>query len=153
LQSFLIGAQGLLDGPIDTVPSGGDAPAFTAPLNNGQIAIMNVCTACLRLTSCPCSQHYLLQYNTGNGKIIPFTSDPLHFSTDAPLITFPSTTQSHPHMALQHESEVFVPDLGADKIWRLIEDGSPGNWKIQGFIQQPTGSGPRHIATRGKPLS
>ncbi|EKM53237.1 uncharacterized protein PHACADRAFT_147588 [Phanerochaete carnosa HHB-10118-sp] len=131
LQSFTIGSQGVLD-LIDTVPSGGDAPAFTTALNNGQVAIMN--------------------YNTGNGKIIPTTSDPLHFTTDAPLITFPSVNQSHPHMALQHDSEVFIPDLGADKVWRLVEDGAPGNWKIQGFIQQPTGSGPRHIATRGDTL-
>ncbi|GJE92408.1 isomerase YbhE-like protein [Phanerochaete sordida] len=131
LQAFTIGPQGVLD-LISTTPSGGDAPAFTTALNNGQVAIMN--------------------YNTGNGKIIPQTSDPLHFSTSAPLITFPSTTQSHPHMALQHGSEVFVPDLGADKIWRLVEDGAPGNWAIQGFIQQPTGSGPRHIATRGNML-
>lgn len=41
---------------------------------------------------------------------------------------------------------------GADKIWRMVENGSPGNWKIQGFIAQPTGSGPRHIVVRGNTL-
>lgn len=97
--------------------------------------------------------YHSTQYNTGNGKIIPMTTDPLHFSTDAPLITFPSDVQSHPHMALQHGDEVFIPDLGADKIWRLVQNGAPGNWEIQGFIQQPTGSGPRHIATRGTCIS
>jgi hypothetical protein len=35
---------------------------------------------------------------------------------------------------------------GGDKIWRLVENGSPANWKIHGLITQPEGSGPRHIA-------
>ena len=42
--------------------------------------------------------------------IIPTTTDPLHFSRSAGLITFPASV-SHPHMALQHGSEVLVPDL------------------------------------------
>ena len=50
------------------------------------------------------------QYNTGNGMIIPITTDPLHFSRSAELITFPASV-SHPHMALQHDSEVIIPDL------------------------------------------
>ncbi|KAA1472645.1 putative isomerase YbhE [Dentipellis sp. KUC8613] len=124
LQSFTIGSQGVLTGPIDQISSGGGAPAFTAPLTTGQVAIMN--------------------YNTGNGKIIPTTPDAVHFDNSS-LITFPAPV-SHPHMALQHGSEVLVPDLGADKIWRLVEDGDPGTWKIQGQILQPNGSGPRHIA-------
>ncbi|KAI0079778.1 hypothetical protein K474DRAFT_1658570 [Panus rudis PR-1116 ss-1] len=91
-----------------------------------------------------------MNYNSGNGLIIPTASDHLHFEP-ANLISFPAPV-SHPHMALQHGSEVFVPDLGADRIWRLVENGSPGNWRIQGFITQPQGSGPRHIATRGNTL-
>ncbi|CAL1710954.1 unnamed protein product [Somion occarium] len=130
LQSFTIGSQGILSGPIGQASSGGDSPAFAGPLSTGQIAIMN--------------------YNSGNGLIIPTTTDPLHFAS-ANLIQFPAAV-SHPHMALQHGSEVLIPDLGADKVWRLVEDGSPGNWRIQGFITQPQGSGPRHIATRGNTL-
>ncbi|TCD69333.1 hypothetical protein EIP91_008089 [Steccherinum ochraceum] len=130
LQSFEVGAQGALIGPIGQASSDGDSPAFTAPLSTGQVAIMN--------------------YNSGNGVIIPTTTDPLHFGSGTP-ITFPFTG-SHPHMAVQHGSEVFVPDLGADRIWRLVENGSPGNFKIQGQITQPLGSGPRHIAIRGNTL-
>ncbi|KAH8103373.1 putative isomerase YbhE [Cristinia sonorae] len=130
LQSFTIGAQGALHGPIGQANSDGDSPAFTAPLSTGQVAIMN--------------------YNTGNGLIIPTTTDPLHFGSATP-ITFPFSG-SHPHMAVQHGSEVFVPDLGADRIWRLVENGSPSNWRIQGFIAQPKGSGPRHIAIRNNTL-
>ena len=40
---------------------------------------------------------------------------------------------------------------GADKVWRLVEDGSPGVFKVQGQIDEPTGYGPRHIAIRGAP--
>ncbi|KAH8109447.1 putative isomerase YbhE [Phellopilus nigrolimitatus] len=129
LQSFTINESGLLSNVVSTVPSGGDAPAFTAPLSSGQVAIMN--------------------YNTGNGKIIPTTTDPLHFNASSELITFPASV-SHPHMAVQNGDEVLVPDLGADKIWRLVQSSpeTPGTWEIQGFIQQPTGSGPRHIALK-----
>jgi len=130
LQSFMIGKNGVLSNVIGQANSGGDAPAFTTAVEGGQVAIMN--------------------YNTGNGMIIPTTTDPLHFGS-APVITFPFSG-SHPHMALQHGSEIFVPDLGADRIWRLVQNGSPGNFKIQGFISQPLGSGPRHIATRGNVL-
>ncbi|OCB91011.1 putative isomerase YbhE [Sanghuangporus baumii] len=128
LQSFVIGGDGLLSAPVSTVATGGDAPAFTVPLSTGQVAVMN--------------------YNTGNGKIIPTASDPLDFDdSSAPLITFPATV-SHPHMALENDEEVLVPDLGADKVWRLVEASSvtPGTWEIQGFVAQPEGSGPRHIA-------
>ena len=38
---------------------------------------------------------------------------------------------------------------GADKVWRLVEDGAPGIFKVQGQIDEPTGYGPRHIAVRG----
>ncbi|OCH93156.1 putative isomerase YbhE [Obba rivulosa] len=134
LQTFVIGSQGLLSSPFDTIYSDGDAPAFATPLSGaylGQVAVMD--------------------YNSGTGLIVPTTPDALHFGSGNQL-TFPAPV-SHPHMALQHgESEVFVPDLGADKVWRLAQDGKPGDWKIQGQIVQPTGSGPRHAAIRGNTL-
>ena len=43
LQSFLIGQQGVLSGPLDTISSGGDSPAFATALSTGQVAVMNVC--------------------------------------------------------------------------------------------------------------
>ncbi|KAI0717390.1 putative isomerase YbhE [Cerioporus squamosus] len=132
LQSFLIGQNGQLTGPIDTISSGGDSPAFTTPLSTGQVAVFN--------------------YNSGDGEIVPTqTGNPLEFTSDYTPIKF-NAPVSHPHMALEHGSELFVPDLGADKVWRLIEDGAPGKFRVQGQIDQPSGSGPRHIATRGNTL-
>ncbi|KAH9849366.1 putative isomerase YbhE [Lenzites betulinus] len=132
LQSFVIGPKGVLSVPVDTIASEGDSPAFTVPLSTGQVAIMN--------------------YGSGNGLIVPTEKgNPLEFLSDHPVITFDAAV-SHPHMALEHGSEVFVPDLGADKIWRLSEDGAPGNFKVHGQINQPSGSGPRHIATRGNTI-
>ncbi|KAI0746772.1 putative isomerase YbhE [Daedaleopsis nitida] len=132
LQSFLIGQNGVLSGPMDSISSGGDSPAFTTPLSTGQVAIMN--------------------YNSGDGQIVPTQQgNPLEFMSDFTHIKF-NAPVSHPHMALQHGNEVFVPDLGADKVWRLVEDGGPGNFIVQGQIDQPSGSGPRHIAVRGNTL-
>jgi 6-phosphogluconolactonase (cycloisomerase 2 family) len=127
LQSFTVNYDGSLTGPIDQVSSGGKNATFAGALSTGQVAVVN--------------------YSAGTGMVVPTTTDGLHFDRGATTITFtpPSTCMSHPHMTLQHGNEVFVPDKGADKIWRLVENSSPGNWKIQGFIPQATGSGPRHI--------
>lgn len=42
LQSYTVLPGGVLSGPVDTVSSGGDSPAFTTPLSTGQVAIVNV---------------------------------------------------------------------------------------------------------------
>jgi len=127
LQSFNIKSDGTLSAALDTVSSGGSSPAFTTALSTGSVAVMN--------------------YDTGNGKIIPTTSQETQFSTSAPLITFPKPAGgvSHPHMALENAGEVLVPDLGGDTIWRLKQNAA-GTYAIQGSIPQPQGSGPRHIA-------
>ncbi|KAJ3499132.1 hypothetical protein NLJ89_g10133 [Agrocybe chaxingu] len=75
--------------------------------------------------------------------------DPLRFSKDSPVVEFPvNGGPSNPHMSLEFNGEVFVPDLGADKIWRLVNDGEPGKFRIQGQIDVAPGNGPRHIAIR-----
>ncbi|EGN94490.1 hypothetical protein SERLA73DRAFT_114730 [Serpula lacrymans var. lacrymans S7.3] len=128
LQSFTVGPEGALTGPYDTAYSGGDGPPYCAQLTTGQVGIMN--------------------YGSGTGRIIPTLEDQLYFSNDSTTITFPSPPApnvSLPHMAYQYGSEVFVPDKGNDKIWRLTQNGSAGDWKIQGLIEQPQYSGPRHI--------
>ena len=53
----------------------------------------------------------MAQYDTGNGLIVPTEKgNPLEFVPEYSLITFDAPV-SHPHMALEHGSEVFVPDL------------------------------------------
>ena len=102
LQSFTTTPDGIVTGPLDTVTSGGDSPAFALALSTGEVAVMN--------------------YNGGNGRIIPTTcEDPLKFdNASAPAITFPAPTNpvdpnrqdgSHPHQAVEHGEEVLVPDL------------------------------------------
>jgi len=132
LQSFFVDSQGGLTN-IANASSGGNGPAFTAPLSTGEVAIMN--------------------FGSGNGRLIPTTSDdPLSFNdSTAGVIKFPATNVSNPHMAVEHNDEVLVPDLGADTIWRLVQD-SPGNYHVVGSLDQPKGSGPRHIAIRNNTL-
>lgn len=93
LQSFVVSLNGSLTGPIDQVSTGGNGPAFAGCLSTGQVAAAN--------------------FGDGTGKIIPTASDPSYFAQDATTITFPPPdgSVSHPHMALQHEDEVLVPDL------------------------------------------
>ncbi len=93
LQSFMINANGTLSAPQDTVATDGGSPAFAAALSTGQVGVMN--------------------YNTGNGRIISTMGSPLLFDKNAPVISFPQkpNTTSHPHMMVEHGNEVFVPDL------------------------------------------
>lgn len=93
LQSFTVNPNGSLTGPVDQVSSEGEDAAFAGALSTGQVAVVN--------------------YDSGNGVVIPTTFDPLHFDKNAMPITFPppSTGMSHPHMALQDGDEIFVPDL------------------------------------------
>jgi len=42
-------------------------------------------------------------------------------------------------------TEILIPDLGADKIWRLSPSAETGEWTIRGEIACEPGSGPRHI--------
>ena len=74
---------------------GGDSPAFAAALSTGQVAVMN--------------------YGSGNGRIIQMTESGLHFDQEevAAIVTFPrlAGVASHPHMAFEHGDEILVPDL------------------------------------------
>ncbi|KAK0494519.1 putative isomerase YbhE [Armillaria luteobubalina] len=128
VQSFTVTSEGVLSEVVEMVPSGGAIPAFVDVLSTGQVTVTN--------------------YVGANGRIIPTTDTPLDFDDTAGIISFtvPNGGESNPHMALEYGSEVLVPDLGGDTVWRLKENGSPGNWKIIGSIAQPAGSGPRHIA-------
>jgi len=61
----------------------------------------------------------------------------------------PVTSQQaspHPHQVVEYveNQELLVPDLGSDEVWRLTRS-STGAWELGGSIQQPAGSGPRHI--------
>jgi 6-phosphogluconolactonase (cycloisomerase 2 family) len=93
VQSFTIDADAGLSTPIDTVDSGGGNPAFAVALSTGEVAVVN--------------------YGSGTGRIMPTTSRESRFNSDAPLITFPAQdgTSSHPHMVLEHNNEVLIPDL------------------------------------------
>ena len=52
----------------------------------------------------------------------------------------------HPHQvaAVPGRNEVLVPDLGADRTWRLAYDDRQGVLSLQGSVTYPPGSGPRH---------
>ncbi|KAK0186474.1 Lactonase, 7-bladed beta-propeller-domain-containing protein [Armillaria mellea] len=128
LQSFSVGDAGLLS-LVDTVTTGGNGPTFTNPLSTGEVTGMN--------------------FGSPNCSFVATVPDnPLHFEKDSPIINFPAgpNAASNPHMSLEHNGEVFVPDLGADKIWRIVNDGAPGKFRVQGQIDIDSGAGPRHIA-------
>ncbi|KAJ1306157.1 hypothetical protein OPQ81_010868 [Rhizoctonia solani] len=95
----------------------------------------------------------VMDYSGGSGAFIPLQDDLLTLDeSKAQTIKF-NATVSHPHQAVEYGDEILIPDLGADKIWRLKQSaaaqaGVP-SWTIQGFVDQVQGSGPRHIAVSG----
>ncbi|KAF7324632.1 putative isomerase YbhE [Mycena kentingensis (nom. inval.)] len=130
LQSFTVDSVGALTN-VDNVTTGGNGPTFTVMLSTGEVTGMN--------------------FGSPNCSFVATDpNDPLRFLTDSPVIPFPvpEGAPSNPHMSLEVGDEVFVPDLGADKIWRIARDGEPGNFKVQGQIDIDAGAGPRHIAVQ-----
>ena len=59
---------------------------------------------------------------------------------------------SHPHQVYPLGEEVLIPDLGADKTWRLRKS-LEGKWESIGSIDYVglEGGGPRHIGVYGAP--
>jgi len=129
LQSFVVGSDGALT-LVDTVSSGGSGPTFSNPLSTGEVTAMN--------------------FGSPNCSLVAtLPNDPLSFQRDSPVVEFPvNGGPSDPHMSLEHNGEVFVTDFGADKIWRLVNDGAPGKFKVHGQIDVAPGNGPRHMAIR-----
>lgn len=129
LQSFIVGSDGGLT-LVDTISTGGSGPTFTNPLSTGEVTAMN--------------------FGSPNCSLVAtLPNDPLRFQRDSPVVEFPvNGGPSNPHMSLEHNGEVFVTDLGADKIWRLVNDGAPGKFKVHGQIDVAAGNGPRHMAIR-----
>ena len=94
---------------------------------------------------------------------VPYSTSPLHVSDTSKdkkkgsyiklSGTGPNADRqeaSHPHEAYPYNDELLVPDLGADRTWRLVK-GSTG-WEVKGAIEYPAGTGPRHIVVHGAPL-
>ncbi|KAG6816389.1 hypothetical protein H0H87_006538 [Tephrocybe sp. NHM501043] len=131
LQSFVVESDGSLS-LVDTVSSGGNGPTFTSPLSTGEVTAIN--------------------YGSASSAFVATNSnDPLHFvkRASSAVVELPvGGGLSNPHMSLEFNGEVLMPDLGSDKIWRLVRDGASGNFKIQGQIDVAPGSGPRHIAVQ-----
>ncbi|PPQ69707.1 hypothetical protein CVT25_012970 [Psilocybe cyanescens] len=127
LQSFLVDADGGIS-LVDTVSTGGNGPTFTNPLSTGEVTAMN--------------------FGSPNCSLVAtIPGDPLHFERDSPIVNFPvNGGPSNPHMSLEFNGEVFIADFGADKIWRLVNNGTPGNFSVQGQIDVAPGNGPRHLA-------
>jgi 6-phosphogluconolactonase (cycloisomerase 2 family) len=105
-------------------------------------------------------------YSSGTIATLPIsTSTPYILSPNPWTLSMPfqhvgrnkaRQSSSHPHQVFfnplnQTEKELLVPDLGADKVWRLTKR-SDGKWTICDHIDFEAGGGPRHVAARGTTL-
>ncbi|KAF9562051.1 hypothetical protein CPC08DRAFT_663505 [Agrocybe pediades] len=115
---------------VDTVPTGGDGPTFCNFLSTGEVSAMNFGSA--SATFVPTVENSPDHLQRGQNSVVQFN--------------LTQGAVSNPHMSLEYNGEVFIPDLGADKIWRLVKDGS--GFRISGQIDVDPGTGPRHIAIR-----
>jgi 6-phosphogluconolactonase (cycloisomerase 2 family) len=59
--------------------------------------------------------------------------------------------RSHPHevVAIPGRIEILVPDLGADRTWRVAYDGRRGALSVLGEVMYAPGTGPRHVVFHG----
>ncbi|KAF8622957.1 hypothetical protein AX15_006629 [Amanita polypyramis BW_CC] len=107
----------------------------------------------------PCSllatkdELFVANYSGGGVALLPISPDLPYLLTTSPEMVVmsgrgPNKRQntSHPHQValIEEYQELLVPDLGADKVWRLKRD-SEGLWKQSAYIEYEAGSGPRHV--------
>lgn len=96
VQSFNVNPDGSLSQALDTVSSGGAHPAHVVALPNGKVVVLN--------------------YSSGDGRIISTTNGGAKFNVSSPLIKFeaPLGGVSHPHQTVEHEDSLYIPDLVCD---------------------------------------
>ncbi|KAG6332936.1 hypothetical protein ID866_6152 [Astraeus odoratus] len=122
--------------------SGGDHPC-TLLVTEDELIIGNYSSGTLATLPISTAAPYVLTPQ-------PWTLS-LPFDTPGPNKTRQAC--SHPHQTIFNtidttERELLIPDLGADKVWRLRRGGG-GRWAIHGRVQCEVGGGPRHVATYG----
>jgi len=123
---------------VARVDSGGGSPAHAKAISDTELLVAN--------------------YMGGSIRSISISSSPLVLQPNAPAIVFdypgltdgavPSRQEcAHPHEVVLHPAreELLVPDLGCDKLFRLLRSGENGGWKLEGELVYPRGSGPRHV--------
>lgn len=132
VQSFIVDEAGSLT-LVDTAATGGNGPTYLESLTTGEVTGLN--------------------FGSPNASFIATNpEDPARF-IESPAVSFPvNGGPSNPHQSLEFNGEVFIPDLGADKIWRVVKDAATGAFQVQGQIDIEPGNGPRHIAIRDNVL-
>lgn len=131
LQSFFVDFQGGLT-LVDNVTTGGNGPTFSNQLSTGEVTGINFGSP-----------------NISFSKLDP--ADPLRFQKDSSVVVafpIPEAAPSNPHMSLEFNGEILVPDLGGDKIWRIVRNATTDSFQVQGQINIDAGAGPRHIAVQ-----
>lgn len=106
-------------------------------------------------------------YSSGTLATLPISTSPPFILTPKPwTLSMPFNTAgpnkarqaaSHPHQTIFNtmdltEGELLIPDLGADKVWRLKRRNSTARWALHGSVQCEVGGGPRHVVTYGKTM-
>ncbi|KAF8910711.1 putative isomerase YbhE [Mucidula mucida] len=93
-----------------------------------------------------------LFYGTGHLSVIPISPNAPYFLSQDPTVLAHFTGKgpherqqsSHPHHInfLEDQQELFVPDLGADRVYRFKKDTS--SWLVVEETAHEPGTGPRH---------
>jgi len=96
----------------------------------------------------------IANYSSGSIAVLPVSKNAPYILAESPtsLITLTGSgpnqeRQKSPHcheVFLYNDSEIIVPDLGGDRVYRLRKD--EGAWKIDSHINMESGGGPRHVA-------
>jgi 6-phosphogluconolactonase (cycloisomerase 2 family) len=73
----------------------------------------------------------------------------LHFNGSGPNVGRQQSSHPHDVVAIPGRNEIVVPDLGADRAWRLAYGDERGTLAVQGEVTYPPGTGPRHAVFHG----
>lgn len=89
-------------------------------------------------------------YDVGSITSFPIGDDGVTLGDATPILQLQGSgpnpdrqTSPHPHNVVEYGDEVLIPDLGSDKVWRLVK-GTSGGYEVAGSVDMVPGSGPRH---------
>ncbi|EIW80179.1 3-carboxy-cis,cis-mucoante lactonizing enzyme [Coniophora puteana RWD-64-598 SS2] len=136
-------AEGTLT-ELQRAPSGGRDPC-TVLASEGELIVGNYTEGNVSFTPLSTSEPYLSPEKMYT-VVMPHV--------EQPGLVADRQESSHPHQVVftSDESEILVPDLGADKTYRLRR-GEDGQWALSDeSFSYEAGSGPRHLVLSGTEL-
>lgn len=164
IQSFTIGHEGLLLGPLSTAVTGGSYPSHIQPLSSGEDLFITNVSHCSMPPATTSRTDLFAQPDSGTVRILHLDTDPTEFNEES-SVTLALPSGAKPEQAVEGSSgEIYVVDSvrpllsllcvtqshaaltqGTDVSW-VFSKADNGSWTITDALVSASGSHPHRAA-------